>query len=52
MKISRDEGRTWDTNKTIERGPSTYSDIAVTSAGTILCLHTVGRIPPASPGTP
>ena len=45
MKISRDEGQTWDTNKTIERGPSMYSDIAVTPAGTILCFYGRGPNP-------
>jgi sialidase-1 len=39
VKISRDEGRTWGVNKTIELGPSTYSDIAVTRVGTILCFY-------------
>jgi sialidase-1 len=39
VKISRDEGRTWAVNKTIEPGPSMYSDIAVTRAGTILCFY-------------
>lgn len=45
LRISRDEGRTWDTNKTIERGPSMYSDIAVTQAGTILCFYGRGTKP-------
>ncbi len=39
VKISRDEGGTWPVNKTIEPGPSAYSDIAVTQGGTILCLY-------------
>src|SRR5262249_4394776 len=39
VKLSRDEGRTWEINRTIEPGPSTYSDIAVTRAGTILCFY-------------
>lgn len=39
VKISRDEGRTWPVNKTIEEGPSMYSDIAVTRDGTILCFY-------------
>ena len=39
VKASRDEGRTWEINRTIEPGPSTYSDIAVTRAGTILCFY-------------
>ena len=39
MKISRDEGQTWPVNKSVEPGPSMYSDIAVTQSGTILCFY-------------
>lgn len=39
VKVSRDEGRTWEVSKTLEAGPSMYSDIAVTQAGTILCFY-------------
>ncbi len=39
LKVSRDEGKTWPINKTIEAGPSMYSDLAVTSSGTILCFY-------------
>jgi len=39
VKISRDEGKTWPVNKSIEPGPSMYSDIAVTKGGTILCFY-------------
>jgi sialidase-1 len=39
VKISYDEGRTWPVSKAIEPGPSAYSDIAVTQAGTILCFY-------------
>ncbi len=39
VKISRDEGKTWPVNKSIEPGPSMYSDIAVTKSGTILCFY-------------
>ena len=39
MKLSYDEGKTWAVNKSIEPGPSMYSDIAVTKAGTILCFY-------------
>jgi sialidase-1 len=45
VKASRDEGRTWAANKTIEPGPSMYSDIAVTKAGTILCFYGRGTKP-------
>ncbi len=39
VKISYDEGKTWPVNKTIEPGLGTYSDIAVTKSGTILCFY-------------
>ena len=39
VKISRDEGLTWPVSKTLEPGPSMYSDIAVTQKGTILCFY-------------
>ena len=39
VKISRDDARTWPVSKTIEPGPSMYSDIAVTPDGTILCFY-------------
>jgi sialidase-1 len=39
VKISRDEGQTWPVNKSIEPGPSMYSDIGVTQSGTILCFY-------------
>ncbi len=39
VKLSRDEGQSWPVNKSIEPGPSMYSDIAVTPAGTILCFY-------------
>lgn len=45
VKISRDEGQTWPVNKTVEAGPSMYSDIAVTQAGTILCFYGRGSKP-------
>lgn len=45
VKLSRDEGQTWPVNKSIESGPSMYSDIAVTKAGTILCFHGRGTKP-------
>ena len=45
VKISRDEGQTWPVNKTIEPGPSMYSDLGVTQAGTILCFYGRGSKP-------
>jgi sialidase-1 len=49
VKISRDEGQTWPVSKSVEPGPSMYSDIAVTPSGTILCFY--GRSG-QKPGTP
>jgi sialidase-1 len=39
IKLSRDDGKTWPLSKTLEAGPSAYSDLAVLSDGTILCLY-------------
>ena len=39
VKVSYDEGQTWALNKSIEPGPSMYSDIGVSQAGTILCFY-------------
>ncbi|MFM1768645.1 MAG: hypothetical protein RJA22_1174 [Verrucomicrobiota bacterium] len=39
IKLSRDDGRTWPVNKTLEAGPSAYSDLAVLPDGTVLCLY-------------
>lgn len=39
IKLSYDEASTWAVNKVLEPGPSMYSDIAVTPAGTILCFY-------------
>ena len=45
VKLSRDEGGTWPVNRLLEDGPSGYSDIAVTPAGTILCFYGAGKTP-------
>ena len=45
VKISRDEGQTWTVSKTLEAGPSMYSDLAVTANGTILCFYGRGSKP-------
>jgi sialidase-1 len=45
VKISRDEGQTWTVSKTLEAGPSMYSDLAVTANGTILCFYGRGTKP-------
>jgi sialidase-1 len=43
IKVSYDEGETWSVNKVIEPGFATYSDLAVTKSGKILCFY--GRRP-------
>ena len=39
IKLSRDDGKTWPINKTLEPGASAYSDLAVLKDGTVLCLY-------------
>ncbi len=39
IKLSFDDGKTWPVNKTLEPGPSAYSDLAVLADGTVLCLY-------------
>jgi sialidase-1 len=39
IKLSRDDGKTWPISKTLDAGPSAYSDLAVLPDGTILCLY-------------
>lgn len=39
IKLSRDDGKTWPISKTLEPGPSAYSDLAVLPDGTIVCLY-------------
>lgn len=39
IKLSRDDGQTWTVNKTLDAGPSAYSDLAILPDGTILCLY-------------
>ncbi|MBX3421351.1 MAG: exo-alpha-sialidase [Pirellulaceae bacterium] len=39
VKLSRDGGVTWPVNKTLDAGPSAYSDLAVMPDGSILCLY-------------
>jgi sialidase-1 len=38
IKLSRDDGKTWPINKTLEPGKAAYSDLAVLPDGTVLCL--------------
>ncbi len=44
IKLSRDDGRTWPVNKTLEPGASAYSDLAVLPDGTVLCLYETSPI--------
>lgn len=39
LKLSYDEGETWPINKTLETGPSGYSDLAIAPDGTLLCFY-------------
>lgn len=39
IKLSRDDGMTWPVNKTLEPGPSAYSDLAALPDETILCFY-------------
>jgi sialidase-1 len=43
IKLSYDEGMTWERNKVLEAGYSAYSDLAVLPDGTILCFYERGR---------
>jgi sialidase-1 len=43
IKLSRDDGKTWPVNKTLEPGKSAYSDLAVLPDGTVLCLFERGN---------
>lgn len=42
IKLTFDEGETWPVNKVLEPGFSGYSDLAVATDGTILCLYERG----------
>jgi pimeloyl-ACP methyl ester carboxylesterase len=43
IKLSYDEGKTWQYNKTLEAGYGAYSDLAVLPDGSVLCLYERGR---------
>lgn len=42
IKLSRDDGKTWPVNRTLDAGPSAYSDLAVLPDGTVVCLYERG----------
>lgn len=52
VKISMDDGRTWQSAKTVEEGTGAYSDLALLPDGTTLCFYerkdalTVARLTP------
>lgn len=39
IKVSRDDGKTWISNRTLEEGASGYSDVTSMDDGTILCFY-------------
>ncbi len=39
IKLSRDDGKTWPIQKTLDAGPSAYSDLAILPDGRVLCLY-------------
>jgi sialidase-1 len=39
IQLSRDDGHSWPILKTLDAGPSAYSDLAVLADGTVLCLY-------------
>jgi hypothetical protein len=43
VKLSRDDGKTWPVMKTLDTGPSAYSDLAVIPDGTVLSLYERGE---------
>lgn len=51
VKMSLDDGRTWLASRTLEAGPSAYSDLAVLPDGTLLCLYESGRPGATRPGS-
>ena len=42
IKLSRDDGKTWSVSRTLDPGPSAYSDLAVLPDGTVVCLYEKG----------
>lgn len=39
IKMSTDYGKTWPVSRTLESGPSAYSDLSVLPDGSIICLY-------------
>jgi sialidase-1 len=44
-RLSEDDGQTWSHSRSLESGPSAYSDLAVLPDGTILCFYERGLHP-------
>ncbi len=42
IKLSRDDGKTWPVSRTLDAGPSAYSDLAILPDGTVVCLYEKG----------
>ncbi|HTL28817.1 MAG TPA: sialidase family protein, partial [Tepidisphaeraceae bacterium] len=43
VRLSNDDGKTWSLARTLEMGPSGYSDLAVGTDGTIYCFYERGE---------
>jgi sialidase-1 len=39
ISLSRDEGKTWPVTKTLDAGPSAYSDLTILADGSVICLY-------------
>lgn len=46
IHLSRDDGKTWHLSKTLQPGPSAYSDLAILPDGTGLCFYESGTDKP------
>jgi len=44
VKLSRDDHATWPVSRVLEQGPSSYSDLAQLSNGTVCCIYENGII--------
>jgi sialidase-1 len=44
VRLSDDDCRSWSVSRLLEDGPSGYSDLAVLSDGTLLCLYECGIV--------
>jgi len=51
VKLSHDDGRSWVATRTLEPGPSAYSDLAALPDGTLLCFYESGRLGATRPNS-